>query len=691
MVLKHFVLGLFFLLPMFLAAQDNDARRAYITGGGDVNAINAAEEFRIGIHAYNRYAFNEALFSFERALAFRPGEAIILDWLGKANYRSGLENIALSQWRAAADAYGRNTGPGMVVSNRLETIANRRMLFPVADDDIRYIVSGRYPGRYEDVTLYRQPSAVLPERDGSAWIVAYGSNEIVKVDVNGVVRDRKRGPINGFDRPYDLVKGLGGRMYLSEYRGGRVSILSPQGDWLGYIGSKGLGPGMFVGPQNMTVDEDGYLYVVDYGNQRISKFDPDGVFVLSFGLRSPNFPGFLSPTGIAAKSGRVYAADSSAKTIYTFDPNGNYLGILVDGLTGPESLRFLSDGRLLAADTNRLLLIDISSAIVRELGIAGNPRARIIGADMDSNGSLLAANFADGEVSVLTRFDDMGSGLFVQIERVFVDRFPQVTVEVRVEDRLRRPIVGLDSLNFMLSEGGRAASEQVFLTPAYRSNRANVSLLVERSSLTAALQDDIAAAVRDINGALGTQGQIVSLVSAGEQPQRERIENALETAARGRNANYTNRWRFDLGLRLAATDLLPGEKKRSVVYIGVGGLGDLAFEQYSLSGMAAYLANNAIVFNAVIIGGGSAGGRQIPEEIRYLCRETGGMALPLYRPEGVREMIENLTTAPSGLYFISYNSLLPTDFGREWLPVEAEVYLMERSGRDSSGYFAPLE
>jgi DNA-binding beta-propeller fold protein YncE len=60
----------------------------------------------------------------------------------------------------------------------------------------------------------------------------------------------------------------------------------------------------------MTVDEDGYLYVVDYGNRRISKFDPDGVFVLSFGQRNPEFSGFLSPTGIAARNNRIYAADS---------------------------------------------------------------------------------------------------------------------------------------------------------------------------------------------------------------------------------------------------------------------------------------------------------------------------------------------------------------------------------------------
>jgi DNA-binding beta-propeller fold protein YncE len=690
--IKRLLATALILLPSLLAAQSADSnqsdtlRRSYITGGEDINAINAAAEFRVGIHAYNRYAFNEAILSFERALAFRPGEAIIMDWLGKAYYRSGFENTALRQWRAAVDAYGINSGSGMVVGNRIETVANRRTLLPTADDDVRYIESGRYPGRSENNIYYRQPTSVLPHNDGSAWVVAYGSNEIVRIDVNGIIRDRKRGPLNGFDRPYDLVRGAGGRMYLTEYRGGRVSMLSPQGDWQGYIGTKGIGQGMFVGPQNIAVDEDGYIYVVDFGNQRISKFDPDGVFVLSFGRKSAFFPGFLCPTGIAARNGKIFIADSAAKRIYIFDPNGNYLGVLVEGLTGPESLRFLSDGKLLAADTNRILLIDPDSAIIRELGLAGNPKTRIVCADMDSNGNLLAANFALGEVGVLSRFDDLASGLFVQIERIFADQFPLVTAEIRVEDRLRRPIVGLEARNFLLSEGGRTVSEQTFLQPAYRVNRADISILAERSLQTSRLRDDLAAATRDINAALGASGKIVSFISAGEQPVRERHENALETAARGRPADFSARWRLDLGLRLAATDLLAAEKKRSVIYVGSGSPGALAFEQYSLSEMAMYLANNAIIFNAVIIGNTPPS-----EEIRYLCRETGGRVLALYRPQGIREMIENLAYTPSGLYSISYKSLLPTDFGRSWLPIEAEVYLMERSGRDTSGYFPPLE
>ncbi|MDR0669872.1 MAG: NHL repeat-containing protein [Treponema sp.] len=653
----------------------------------DLEALYAEEQFRIGVQAFNRYAFNEAILSFERALAFRPGEALILDWLGRSYYRSGMEETALRQWRLAAQKYGWNSGEGMLLGSRVETVGNRRGLLPVNDDEVRYVEAGRYPGSYGGNVYYRQPTSVLPLEDGSVWVVAYGSNEILRLDVNGLVIERKRGPLNGFDRPYDLVRS-GDRLYLSEYRGGRVSVLSASGDWLFYIGSRGLGDGNLLGPQNLTVDEDGYLYVVDYGNRRVVKFDPDGNFILSFGREDGqgSFPGFSSPTGIAAGDGLVYTADGALKRIFIHDSNGTYRGELAVGdLTGPESMRFLSGGGLLVADTNRVLLIDPRSAIVRVLGTAGNSRLRITGVAMDANGNLLAANFDAGEISVLTRLDDMASGLFVQVERIDAEKFPLVTVDVLVQDRLRRPIVGLDARNFLVGEGGVIAQEQQFVSAAYRSPFIDLSILVERSPRALSLRDDLEAAVRDIGQVIaGDRGRLRSIVSAGAQPQRENLDAA--SAARGNASDYDPNWRFDMGLRLAATDLLPGEKRRAVVFVSSGELSQTAFERYGLSELAAYLANNGIVFHVVLVGGGAAS-----EELRYLCRETGGEVLPLYRPRGIRGTLENLAQVPTGSYSVSYRSQLPTNFGTAYLPVEMEVYLMERSGRDATGYFPPLE
>jgi DNA-binding beta-propeller fold protein YncE len=679
---------LILMLPVFSEAQQG--------GGTSRDDLYAREEFWVGVQAYNRYAYNEAILSFEQALSYRPGDPLVLDWLGRAYYRSGLEDIALRQWQAAAAAYGEDAPETLLLASRMETVRNRRGFLPgTGGDDTRYVEAGRYPGRYDNTVAFRQPSAVLALEDGSAWVVAYGSNEIIQIDVNGLIRRRRRGPINGFDRPYDIARGQDGRLFVSETRGGRISVLNADGEWLYYIGSKGLGPGQLAGPQNITVDDEGYVYVVEYGNRRISKFDPDGAFIVSFGQRGDGFRGFLSPTGIAAAGGRVFAADGSSREIYAFDGNGRYLGVLVsEGLRGPESLRLFPDGRLLAADANRLLLIDVDSAIVQEMGLAGNAQVRITGAEADQNGNILAANFNADEVLVMTPIDDMASGLFVQIDRVMADSFPLVTVELQVQDRNRRPIVGLDAGNFLLSENGQAAAEQNFLYAAYRSADTDFTVLLERSPASSLLADDLAAAVRDINA---SSGRIRSLISAGEQPVRERIgteasgganvtADSLAQAARGGAAAYTSRWRFDLALRLAVTDLLPGAKKRAVVFVTTGRLGELAFDRYSLSELAAYMANNGVVFYAVLVGGNPA-----DADIRYLCERTGGAVLPLYRSESIGPVLQQLSATPSGSYILSYRSRLPTDYGRAYFPVEAEVYLLERSGRDSIGYYPPAE
>jgi DNA-binding beta-propeller fold protein YncE len=669
------------MMFLLLGASFLFAQQSAGPAGDDRNAVFAREEFRLGVQAYNRYAFNEAILAFERALSYIPGEPLILEWLGRSYYRSGMEDTALRQWQSAMEMYEGSVSERLLLGSRIETVRNRRSLFPELDIDARYVESGRYPGANDEIVLYKQPTSILALEDGSAWVVAYGSNELVRIDVNGIIRQRLRGPINGFDRPYDIARGPDGKLYVSEYRGGRISVLSPDGTWLSYIGSKGRGDGNLVGPQNLCIDADGYIYVVDYGNGRIVKFNPDGQFLLSFGSQKiGNFPGLRSPTGIAVRDNQLFVADAISRRIYFFDQNGTYQGTLVnEGLLGPESMRFTENGKLLAADANRVLIIDPDTGVLRELGAVGNPDVRVVGIDTDRNGNILTAMFDGSEVSILTRIDDMAAGLFVQIERVVSDQFPLVTVEVQVQDRQRRPLVGLNADNIIISENGRAVAEQQFLGAAYQSTRSDISILIEASPQMQALQDDLAIALRDTSAAAD---RVVSIISAGEQPEKESAASVLNE----NNLSYTNRWHFDLGLRLAATDLLPGEKKRAVVFLTTGEIGQLGFEQYGLSELAAYLANNGIVFYAVVVGNNAPG-----PEIQYLCDQTGGEAIPLYRPQGIKPVIEKLRQEPNGTYLFQYRSSQPTDFGRAYLPVEAEVYLLERSGRDATGYFPPLE
>lgn len=652
----------------------------------DRDAVMARDEFRRGIQAYNRFGFNEAILSFEKALSYKPAEPLILEWLGRSYYRSGLEETALRQWQEALRLYPAASSQSLLLTSYLETIRNRRALFFMADDQVRFVESGRYQAKQSGQYLYRQPSSVLPLPDGSVWVVAYGSNEILRIDVNGIIKERLRGPLNGFDRPYDIAQASDGRLFVSEYRGGRISVLDARGNWKSYIGSKGRGDGQFIGPQNICVDREDYLYVVDFGTLRISKFAPDGQFLFAFGTKGPNFPGFRAPTGIAAIEDRIFVADQVDRLIYSFDKSGNYLGpVIQDGLNAPEGLRPTRDGKLLVADGSRILLVSPETGFVQPIASLGNAGGRILTADFDQNGSIAAANFQAEEVSILNRTEDMASGLFVQIERVVADKFPLVSLEIQVQDRHRRPIVGLDSRNFLITEGGKPVLDQTFGGAAYLSTQSAISLVIERSPETAPLLTPLRTAVKDSVSAVD---RLVSLVSAGELPIKERIDSAsaLEQAARGAASYYSPRWRFDLAIRLAATDLLPVEKKRALVFVGSGQLGQKAFDSYGLSELASYMANNGIYFYTVLVGSGTA-----DKELQYLSDQTGGAVLHLYQSQGIGAALKTIRQNPSGSYTLQYRSQLPTDFGRAFLPVEAEVYLLERSGRDALGYFAPLE
>ena len=83
----------------------------------------AEDEFRRGVQSYYRGAFNESILEFEKALSYLPGEPRILDWLGKAYYRAGIEGAALQEWNYASQSgYG-----GVLLQNRMEIVGDRRV------------------------------------------------------------------------------------------------------------------------------------------------------------------------------------------------------------------------------------------------------------------------------------------------------------------------------------------------------------------------------------------------------------------------------------------------------------------------------------------------------------------------------------------------------------------------------------
>lgn len=650
----------------------------------NADRVRAAEEFRRGVQAYYRGYFNEAILVFEKALSYIPGEPQILDWLGKAYYRTGVEGAALQQWQFALEASGGN----ILLQNRIEIVRERRTVSPVFDDSVRYVEAGLVSSRTETGYLFRQPVSLLTLPDGTFWAGAYGSNELLHFDVNGVIIERSRGPVGGFDRPFGLARFSDGRILVAEMAADRVSVIAPGGSYISSFGSSGRGPGQLLGPQYLALDSAENVYVTDFGNARISVYNREGEFLFSFGNKSPLFPGLSAPTGIAILDDRVFVADSIAGSLHEFDISGNYIrALLPEGtLPGCEGLQEWN-GSLVAALPSRAVFVDSATGAHFDLARLGNAPMRITGAVPDINGNIILADYHGEAIQITSRMSELVGGLFVQVERVYADNFPSVTLEVRVEDRNRNPVVGLKNNNFMVTEGKRPVTGMKLMGSGFREDVCDITVLIDRSVTSGNYRRQIRDAISEIAQAMNGRGTL-RIVSAGTVPVQEGSGNPASGFWNGFDpkAAASGQWAFDLGLRLAANDLVMAEKKRAVVFLSTGTVTQSAFDRYSLNDLAAYLNNNGIIFSTVYLDQ-----KTPPAEFAYLTKSTGGSSYYVYRHEGLRDVVEDIVSAPNGVYVLSYESALPTDFGRAYLPVELEVYLMNRSGRDESGFFAPLE
>ena len=645
----------------------------------------AAEEFRRGVQAYYRGAFNEAVMLLERALSYKSDDNLILDWLGKAYYRSGMEGEALAAWKRVYDnGYG-----GILLQNRIEVVSERRITGTSYENELRYTEAGSFPGMNGNTLIFGEPVSVLPEDDGSAWIVAYGTNELVKINVNGTVVRRAEGPLNGFDRPLDIIKLRDSNLLVSESAGDRLALLNSNGGFIKYIGAKGRGVGQCIGPQYLAEDSNGNIYVTDYGNSRVDVFDKDGNGLFYFGRAEGCFAGLQGPTGIAVIDYRVYVADSVTGAIYEFDTAGNFVRNLVQEKTfyRPESMKMWA-GYLVICDSNKVISVDTSTGATYESARTGNAPSRLTSAVPDVNGNVLVTDMRSNEVYVMAKMQELIGGLFVQIERVNADRFPNVTIELRVENRHRQSVVGLREENFYITENKRPVSQQRLVGAASNNTVQDVTLVIDRSSESAPYTAQIQTAVRELAAGMNGQGTL-RIVSAGSIPATEYAgspDAAQQFALSALKTPVSHDVPLDLAFRLAANDLINAEPKRAIIFITAGGVTQNAFTRYGLAEIAAYLNNNSIAFSTVLLSP-----RAAAPEISYVCENTEGGEYYVYRSVGLASVIDDLRALPSGLYQLSYVSSLNTNLGTAYLALEAETYLMNRSGRDESGYFAPLQ
>jgi hypothetical protein len=275
------------------------------------------------------------------------------------------------------------------------------------------------------------------------------------------------------------------------------------------------------------------------------------------------------------------------------------------------------------------------------------------------------------------------------IKKISASEYPDIFVDVHVSSRYGKPVVGLDERNFILTEARLRPSSFEMPFAAYRSRSVDVALVASRSPTLESQRELMVRAARDIGERLEGLASL-RVISAGPSPalvsQPGAAREAMAQAAADRVENYQPDWAFDLGVRLGVTELLSVRNKRALIFLSDGNLPDSSFGSYGLQETLDYMRNNCIVFYAVYT--------SVPQgqgELEFLARETGGKVYSYFNAEALAGLRADLESQTDGSYLLRYRSTRETDFGRAFIPVEVETLLVRRSGRDESGFFAPLE
>jgi sugar lactone lactonase YvrE len=167
-------------------------------------------------------------------------------------------------------------------------------------------------------------------------------------------------------------------LYVTDYNNNRVEKFDSSGNYLsqflggGFIENilGGLVGILFNHPYQVAVDTSGNLWVADWGNNVVEAFTASGSYLSQIGFLAGLLPGqFINPTGLTFDgSGTLWVADSGNNRIEKFSSSGSYLSQFGSYGTGngklslPSGIAVDSAGNLWIADSGNNRIEEFSAS-----------------------------------------------------------------------------------------------------------------------------------------------------------------------------------------------------------------------------------------------------------------------------------------------------------------------------------------
>jgi type II secretory pathway pseudopilin PulG len=191
------------------------------------------------------------------------------------------------------------------------------------------------------------PSGVAIDASGNIWVTDPNNNRVEKFNSSGVYQSQlgcasgtcAATSTNGmFNGPFGVAIDASGNIWVTDYVNNRVEMFNSAGTYVSQLGcatgacATSSTNGMFSGSDGVAIDASGNIWVTDYFNSRVEKFNSAGTYVSQLGCGgSGGCAGgstngmFYGPYGVAIDaSGNIWVTDDNNNRVQEFNSSGVY-------------------------------------------------------------------------------------------------------------------------------------------------------------------------------------------------------------------------------------------------------------------------------------------------------------------------------------------------------------------------------
>ncbi len=168
------------------------------------------------------------------------------------------------------------------------------------------------------------------------------------------------------------------------------------------FGTKGAGPGQFDEPVSISISDNGNIFIGDFWNDRVQKFNSSGEYISELTHTTFNWIG-----GIKVKDSRVYVVEQFHESVLIFDTSGTFIKIIADsiGLYYPSGIEVDNYGNVYIVDGAKIYKVDTTNVLLDSLELSEYEHGSTNhGIAIDSSGNIWVAS-----TNVIQKFDSAGN------------------------------------------------------------------------------------------------------------------------------------------------------------------------------------------------------------------------------------------------------------------------------------------